>query len=319
MQYWHCRKGEKSIMRFKNFHGTSIALLTALALLVSCEFQATVVAQDPDQPILLSAVFGLARDQSVRLTVLMPEGPAGIAHVKLFDGLGNSVAQTAEVRIPGGLFHSFHFDPADIHLVSEESTGRRQLRASCWIRVGGPWARRASATLEIIEASSGITDGASNTFLVGEHCLGCPQVGPLGDLGNFSFGIVPGQSVRFSVFNSEEANSNDLRGKLLRITVKSGDVFGREVAVSRGLTILPGQFAWASFDYDDLTIEPENRTGRKQALFKLFAAVVKAPSPSVQPIIPPGTLLVTGEAVNNDTGKTVVGTSLVHDIRPPGL
>ncbi|HEX6729672.1 MAG TPA: hypothetical protein VF074_06665 [Pyrinomonadaceae bacterium] len=293
-------------MQSKHFRYTSIALLTALALLVPCLFQSTVAAQDPDQPIVISRVFGLARDQSVLVNVSMPDGPAGIAHVKLFDGLGNSVAQSAEVSIPGGSFHSFHFDPGDIHLAGEEGTGRRQLRSSCWIRVGGPWAGKASATIEIIEGSSGKTDGLVNTLAVGERCLGCSQVGPIADFSNFSFGIVPGQSVRFSVFNFEEANSNDLRGKLLRITVKSGDVFGREVAVSRELTILPQQFAWASFDYDDLAIEPETRTGRKQALFKVFALIVKDPSPSVQPFFSPGTLMVTGEVVDNSTGKTLV-------------
>jgi hypothetical protein len=187
-------------MQCKNFHHTSIALLTALALLLSCLFQATVAAQDTDQPILLSAAFGLARDKSVLLTVFMPEGPIGTSHVKLFDGAGNAVAESAEVRIAGGSFHSFHFEPGDIHLVGEEGTGRRQLRASCWIRVGGPWAGRASATLEIID-SSGITDGACNTFLVGEHPLPTLQVDPLG---NLTFGIVTGQSVRFGVFNAEE-------------------------------------------------------------------------------------------------------------------
>ncbi|HSE32030.1 MAG TPA: hypothetical protein VLA93_10700 [Pyrinomonadaceae bacterium] len=293
-------------MRFKNFRHTSIAVVAALALLVSCFFQSTVAAQDPDQPIVISRAFGLARDQSVRLTVFMPEGPAGIAHVKLFDGLGNSVAESAEVRISGGTFHSFHFEPDDIHLIGEEGTGRRQLRASCWIRVGGPWAGRASATLEIIEASSGITDGTSNTVLVGEHCLGCPQVGPVGDLNDFSLGIVPGQSVRFIVFNPEEPDSQSIRGKLLRVTVKAGDVFGREVAVSRRLQISPRQFGWVDFNYNDLAIEPETRTGRKQALFKLFALIVKDPSPSVQPFFSPGTLIVTGEVVDNSTGKTLV-------------
>ena len=293
-------------MQSKNFRYTSTSLLTALALLVSCLFQSTVVAQDSDQPIIISRAFGLARDQSVRLTVSMPEGTAGNSHVKLFDQSGNAVAESVEVRISGGSFHSFHFDPADIHLVSEEGTGRRQLRASCWIRVGGPWARGASATLEIIEASTGTTDGAVNTLAVGELRLGSSQVGPIGDSNDFSFGIVPGQSVRFSVFNPEEANTNtnDLRGKLLRIKVKEPS--GVEVTVSRQLEILPGQFNGVSFDYDDLAIEPETRTGRKQALFQLFSLRVKDPSPSVQPFFSPGTLIVTGEVVDNSTGKTLV-------------
>jgi hypothetical protein len=314
-------------MLFKNFHRTSIAVLAALALLVSNLFHATVAAQlfhatvaaqDPDQPILLSAVFGLARDEGVRLTVSMSEGTPGFAHVKVFDGAGNTGAESAEVRITGGSFHSFHFESDDIHLVSQEGTGRRQLRASCWIRVGGPWADRASATLEIIEASSGRTDGASNTFLVGEHCLGCPQVGPVGNFSDVSFGLVLGQSVRFSFFDAEEPNPQAQFPRGISVTIRLMDPSGREVAVSRRLQILPQQFTWVDFNYNDLAIEPETRTGRKQ--FKpLFAFIVEGLTPSVQPIIPPGTLLVTGEAVNNDTGRTVVGTALVHDVRPPGL
>jgi hypothetical protein len=293
-------------MLFKNFHQRSIALLAVLVLLVSCFFESTVAAQDPDQPILLSRVFGLARDQSVLLTVSMPDGPSGISHVKIFDSTGVPVAESAEVRISGGTFHSFHFEPDDIHLVSEEGTGRRQLRASCWIRVGGPWASRASATLEIIDSSTGITDGASNTFLNGEH----PPTPQLDPLGNFSFGIVPGQSVMFSVFNPEETTVGTPKG--ISWTTTLVDTNGNPVARrGRELQIAPASFGSVSFDYSDLAMAPETRTGRKQ--FKpLFAfVVVDFPSPSVQPFFSPGTLLVTGEVVDNNTGKTVVEQHVV--------
>ena len=301
-------------MLFKNFHSASIALLTASALLVSCVFQATVVAQDPDQPILISRVFGLARDQSVRLTVSMPLGPSGISHVKIFDSTGVPVAESAEVRISGGAFHSFHFEPGDIQLTGETGTGRRQLRASCWIRVSGPWTRRASATIEIIDSSTGITDGASNTFLNGEH----PPTPQLDPLGNFSFGIVPGQSVMFSVFNPEETTAGTPKGISWTITLV--DTNGNPVARrGRELQIAPSSFGSVSFDYSDLAIAPETRTGRKQ--FKpLFAFVVADfPSPSVQPFFSPGTLLVTGEVLDNSTGKTVVEMSVVvyHDRELP--
>jgi hypothetical protein len=286
-------------MQCKNFQRSSIAVLAALALLVT--FQSTVAAQDPDQPILLSAVFGLARDQSARLTVSMPEGPSGISHVKIFDSTGVPVAESAEVRISGGAFHSFNFGPDDIHMVGEQGTGRRQLRASCWIRVNGPWARSASATLETIETSTGITDGASNTFLNGEH----PPTPQLDPLGNFSFGIVSGQSVMFSVFNPEKTTVGTPKGISWTITLV--DTNGNPVARrGRELQIAPSSFGSVSFDYSDLAMAAETRTGRKQ--FKpLFAfVVVDFPSPSVQPFFSPGTLLVTGEVVNNNTGKTLV-------------
>lgn len=299
-------------MQGRSFHQMSIALLTALALLVSCLFQSTVVAQDPDEPILISRAFGLSRDQGVRLTVFMPEGPAGVSHVKVFDSTGLPVAESPEVRISGGSFHSFHFEPGDIHLEGEEGTGRRQLRASCWIRVNGPWDGKASATLEVIEASRGITDGASNTLLVSEHCLGCSPLGPAEDLSDFLFGIVPGQSVRVSVFDPEEPNSEARPIREIIVTVKVLDVSGKEVAVSREVKILPAQFGWVTFDYSDLAIAAESRTGRKQALFKpLFAFIVTSPSPSVQPILSPGTLLVTGEVLDNSTGKTMAEQHVV--------
>jgi hypothetical protein len=185
-------------MRINFTLSKALGRLAALALLLICFFHPPVRAQETTERVLISAPFGLAPDQSVRLTLFVPDGTPASSHVKLFDGRGSSVAESAEVRISGGAFHSFHFEPGDIDLTGEEGTGRRELRASCWVRVDGPWARMDDpvATLEIIQVSSGISDGLSNTLLVAERPSS--QGGSAGN--DFMVGIGPGQSLRFSAF-----------------------------------------------------------------------------------------------------------------------
>ncbi|HEU5237710.1 MAG TPA: hypothetical protein VFU37_11240, partial [Pyrinomonadaceae bacterium] len=141
------------------------------------------------------------------------------------------------------------------------------------------------------------------------------QSDPFGD---FLIGIVPGQSLRFSVFDPEEPDSKALFPRGVKVIIRGWDPSGKVIAVSPQLEILPRHFGWVSFDYGDLDIEAETRTGRKQARFKpLFAFTVEGLSPSVQPFLSPGTLLVSSEVVDNNTGRTLVGKYLIHS-RLPG-
>ena len=55
-------------------------------------------------------------------------------------------------------------------MAGEAGTGRRQVRASCWIRVSQPWGNigQFNAVLEITTVATGVTDGTSNTFMISE-------------------------------------------------------------------------------------------------------------------------------------------------------
>lgn len=272
----------------------AIAGLAGLALLASSLFQASIHAQETTERVLLSPPFGLATDQSARLTLFVPDGTSVLARVMLFDSNGNRVAESAEALISGGAFHSFHFEPPDIDLAGEEGTGRRQLRASCWIRVDGPWSRMddLSATLEIIRMSSGITDGTSNTIIVSERR---PPFDGLSRNNDFLMGIVPGESIRLCVFNSEEPDSRDLPQRAIKVTIRVWDSNGTVIPVSRQLEILPGHFGQTSFDYSDLNTTAEPRTGRKQVRMKPFFEFQSSRETMIL-----GSL----EQVENDTGAS---------------
>ncbi len=247
-----------------------------LVLVVLCFQQAPAGGQEgPRQTSLLSPSFGIGPDQRATFTLFLTAGEPVRARVTLHDGRGEVVAESGEAEVRAGAFHSFRFDPGDIHMAGEDGTGRRQLRASCWIRVSHPWGRigDVDAVLEITSFQTGVTDGTSNTFFAGEelvrplHGGGAPALTSRA-AGDVLVGIAAGQTLRVSAFAVDAPAGT--RTAPLRMHVNVYDEDGTVVATSRQVDIAAGHFGSVDIARRDLPVTGES--GRAQVRVKpLFA------------------------------------------------
>jgi hypothetical protein len=273
----------------------STTLLTILAFYV---LQQEVVAQDATANLLLSQSFGVAPTQSVRFTLFNPDGTPIRAKVKLHDKRGAVVAYSDESIIQPNAFHSFGFEPADIHLSGEPATGRRQLRASAVI-LSPNAIGRITAILEIVESAKGLTSGLSSTFLVGER-LPSSETEDRGFLSSsrsndIVAGIVPGQSIRVTLFNApfESQTQTDTVGGRIKIFDGSNNL----IVQSDEMAIAPGSFRSIDFNAEDLAIQGEPGTNRKQVRIGPFFEFQGRRLSRV---------VVSIETVDNLTGQTTV-------------
>jgi hypothetical protein len=76
------------------------------------------------------------------------------------------------------------------------------------------------------------------------------------------WGMVRGQTARFSVFNPNEPSEPE-RGMVF-IQVVLFDASGAVIATSDEIAISPGEFRSVDFNHDDLTVAGEPGTGRVQ-------------------------------------------------------
>ena len=161
-----------------------LAKLAALALLTICLLQLPVGARvralvaDPmplpaddhrDGPQFSLPPVGFVPGQTLRLNIFNPhdeeKGPTSLktvaVHVTLFDARGNQIAQSAEVTISAGGFHSFDFNRNALPLAGEAGTGRVQTRAQVHYRTFSVVDRSVifslHASIELIENITGRT------------------------------------------------------------------------------------------------------------------------------------------------------------------
>ncbi|MGI8997977.1 MAG: hypothetical protein ACR2GW_15045 [Pyrinomonadaceae bacterium] len=283
-----------------------LAKLAALALLTLCFVQMPVRAQfgNPRAYQIISAGNGLVRGQTLRFTLFNPNEPSlrdehetVRAQAQLSDERGNVIAESDEAAIPAGEFHSFDFHRSDIPLAGEAGTGRLQLRASCYVRVAVPYKKidGFAASMEIIE------DGLSTTILLAE--------GPASHSGsdgddflnsgfgnNILIGMVPGQTLRLSLFNPPSSGSETQRHPI-SAHVKVFDYGGNLLAQSPELVIPPSEFR--SFNFSRAALPPagEPGTGRLQVRVRLELSG----NPRATALLAPSL-----EIIDDSTGRTVV-------------
>lgn len=257
-----------------------IASSAALVLLTLCLLQTQAVGQGQAPGVTFEyLILRLAPGQTVRVTqanLIASQGreqhPVEIfARVRLCDTQGAVIAESAEVRIPKEKFHSFNFNRGDLHVAGEPRTGRLQMCVRIEVRSAEPYLfiRDAKATgllpssLEIVDSSTGVT----NVSFTNQ-----PQswfsVGPAPNSGfgtDYLIGIVPGQMLRFSVFNPPTSISGAQR-EPLRGHVKVFDSGGRMIAQSAEVVIPTGEFRSIDINRDDLHLAGEPGTGRLQTL-----------------------------------------------------
>src|SRR5215470_12738226 len=279
-----------------------IAKLAALALSAICFLQAPVRAQEMTGYTVIFPSVGLAPGQILRLTLFNPNGTPVRAQAYAHSGGANILLGDGSVRfITEGGFQSFDFRRSDILLAGEVGTGRIQLRGSVRLTFSeatNPFV----ASMEIIE----VKDGTSNTVFVGEALP--PQAGGSGNdvlvsgFGNdILMGIVPGQTLRVTLFNppsSGSAAGSETQGEPISGHVKVFDGSGNLIAQSPEQVITPGEFRSFDFNRDALPLRGEPGTNRAQARIKPF---FKFESERLSPV------LASFEIVDVSTGRTAKG------------
>jgi hypothetical protein len=279
-----------------------LIVISALALAL-CFLQPPIHAEETTEHIVMFPSIGLAPGQRLRLTLFNPDGEPVRAQARSHHSGGIQVVMgDGSVRlVRGGTFHSFDLNRSDIPVNGEEGTGRVQLRASCWIRVSQPWTKidGLAVSLETIE----ISDGTSNTIMVGEVMPTAGDGGGRdvligGDGRDVLMGIVPGQTLRVTIFNppsfDSEAGSEPQRTSV-NGHVKIFDGSGSVIAQSEQAVIPQGAFR--SFDFDRDSLPAGTGIGRQQLRIRPFFDFQSER-------LPP--LLVSIEIVDNSTGKTQV-------------
>jgi hypothetical protein len=123
-----------------------------------------------------TALLGLARGESLRFSAFNPSktesgrrnGPISM-QLKLYDAQGNVIAESAEVEIPPGEFRFVDFNHDDLPGAAEPGAARNQIRTQAL------WGLRTSgrilitASLEIVDNSTGKTTVAHTIGLRHEH------------------------------------------------------------------------------------------------------------------------------------------------------
>jgi hypothetical protein len=272
-----------------------IARLAALALSALCFLQDSVRAQGMTGYIVIFPSVGLAPGQSLRFTLFNPNGEPVRAQAQIHHA-GGMLVGLADGSVRAGAFHSFDFKRSDIPLTGEVGTGRIQLRPSVRLTFSEA-INPVIASMETVE----VRDGTSNTVFVGEIIPS--QVGGGGNdiltsgFGNdIIMGIVPGQTLRVTLFNPPSSES-EAQSEPVGAHVKIFDGSGNLITQSQELVIPPGEFRSFDFNRFALSLSGEPGTNRAQARIKPF---FNFQSELLSPV------LASFEIIDNSAGKTVL-------------
>ena len=298
-------------MRIDPIRHALIAKLASVVLLALCLIQWNARAS---QPIIISAAqtagtftltfngqtTGLARGQMLRLTASNGNEPGSgggsepvHALATLFDAHGNPLAESGEVEIPAGEFRSIDFDRDDLHLAGEPGTGRTQVRTQVRYRFFSLVDRTklSPPSIEIIDKSNGMTTVAASPDRANDRIR---TAGPT----DVPLGIITGQTLRLTLFNSSEPGSAEPIGG----QVKLFDAHGSLIAESSVVLIPAGEFHSFDFNRSDLPLAGE--PGSSRAEIRTRALWYFRPLHSLGPEIPASL-----EIVDNGTGRTTAATS----------
>ena len=242
--------------------------------------------------------------------------PASI-RVKLLADDGSVIAQDEAAAVEAGDVRSFDFDRARISLTGESETGRLQVRPQATIQV-----RRRNlvttlsidlsfeSTVEIIDIATGrttvrIPGGVNEISLDDSPGNEQPQVKSHQILSagrDGVYGIVPGQSLLVTTLNTTDPESHG-QAAAVSAQVQAYDKDGHVIAESDVVDVLPDRSHTVRFKHEDLHLNGEAGTGRKQARLRFFSLIDR--TNRVPDNKPPGIVLVSFETVDDSTGWTV--------------
>ena len=122
----------------------------------------------------LSSSIGYVSGETLRFNVvnaheILQGSGSVLAHVKVFDGQGNVLAQSEEVKLAAGQFHSFDFNRDAIAAAGDATTGRLQVRAEIVCKITNSpepiAADKFLISIEVVDTRSG--SNGSGDYLTG--------------------------------------------------------------------------------------------------------------------------------------------------------
>jgi hypothetical protein len=290
------------------------ARLIALALVTLCLLQVPVRAQGMTAYIVIFPSVGFVPGQSLRLTVFNPnDAPVGVqARTHHSGGMVVGLGDGSVRFLKAGVSDSFDLRRSDILLPGEDGTGRIQLSVSisCVSQTDSRAMNPIIASLETVD----VTDGTSNTFLIGEAIPSAPggdgglDVLIGGSTQDTLMGFVPGETLRVTLYNPQSSGT-DYPPSRVKLFESGGSV----IAQSPDLAIPPGTFRSVDFNREALTLAGEPGTSRLQVRVRVEAA-----DPSSLPTGSgaSGLLVASFELIDNITGRT---TAHQNNLKQIGL
>lgn len=249
---------------------------------------------------------GLVYGQSLRISVFNPaaQSPQNdgrkfkmVVAPLILDASGNVVAQADEVEVEPGQFHAFDFKRDALPLSAEFGTGRVEVRARIRYRSFAIIDRTQFAlpSLEIIDDSTGRTVWSGGVTVAVADVGGDNGGVPAHVFADSILGIVPGQTLRANIFNTNQRTP--VKGRV-QIFAPSGALIVESVE----LVIRPGEFRSIDLNRTALPGDGEPGTGRLQVRATLL---IKSDDHSLELRPVPASL----EVIDNLTGRTEpVGT-----------
>jgi len=298
----------------------SVLRMATLAFVAVSLFELPAGAQSPrptDETTVVgeSTLVGLARGEMMRFTSFNPrETESGRRNasirmrLRLFNPDGTALIESSELEIPPGEFRSINFNRDELLVAGEPGTGRAQIRTvALWsCRYSGRYvintsleivdntgATRSVATghIKVFDGSS-LSEGTSNTVTSGGRATQ-----------EYLIGMVPGQTLRFNVFNSltqpasQDAPLQRVGSRLLIIKADSSYIH-----VGDEVTIPAGEFRSFDFNRSSVNVPGEPVTGRVQVRVVVegtFTLTFSGQTTTVP-------LSTSWELIDNATGQTEV-------------
>jgi hypothetical protein len=257
-----------------------------------------------------STLVGLAGGDMMRYTAFNPRetesggrNDAIRLRLTLFNPDGTTLAESPEIQIPPGQSRSISFNRADLPLAGEPGTGRAQIRTiplwSC--RNTGRYV--ITTSLEIVDntgATRVFVGGVVEVFDRSTGLAAFDNSAPWSGSANYLIGTLPGQTLRFTVFNPNEPDSQGASLQRLGSRLLAIQAAGSYISQGDEVVIPPGEFRSFDFNRSSVSLQGELGTGRVQGTFTLTF------NGQTSPVLPS----ISWELIDSATGKTEVSSSL---------
>jgi hypothetical protein len=226
-------------------------------LVATCPPQTHVRAQGKNEYFVLSPPVSLGPGQSTRFTLFVPDGVPIRAQAKLIDEHNRTILESPVVSVPASVPNTWTFTHSQVSDVTK-TPGINNFRVFVITDSSQKIDTFVVSMQTISNSTGGITDGTSQTLLVGERWRSSDIEQTPGTITqNYMASVVPGQPLLISTLNPVESK---VFTKPITFTATITTNSGIVIETSPVITIPSNEFRTVSFDTTNWT--PDPLTGR---------------------------------------------------------